>query len=195
MAIRKIIKKGKKAAKRFAVGTDFRGNKKGKGVRKVKQVGIKGVGHIDIKTKDVRGAEDDFPQVKKRSPFIGKKSLNQKFGDKLERIKSGKRGTKKASRVMKKKKSKLDKVKSKLKGGASKVKGAAKRIGRGAKKVGRGIKKTATAPVRVQKRHSKAQAQKEIKDIERAFGTLDRYVEFNPKFKKRADFLRKEANR
>jgi len=36
-------------------------------------------------------------------------------------------------------------------------------------------------------------ARKEIRDIERGFGTVEKYVEFNPDFRGRADALRKRA--
>lgn len=67
------------------------------------------------------------------------------------------------------------------------------KFGNAVEKIKSGVKRAATAIPRAQKRHDKGQARKEIKDIERAFGTLDKYVEFNPDFRGRAESLRKRA--
>lgn len=63
----------------------------------------------------------------------------------------------------------------------------------GARKVGRAVKRVAKAPARAQKRFDTEQARKEIRDIERAFGTVDKYLEFNPDFRGRASSLLKRA--
>ena len=60
-------------------------------------------------------------------------------------------------------------------------------------KIKSGVSRAAKAIPNAQKRHSKGQARKEIKDIERAFGSVEKYVEFNPDFRGRADSLRKRA--
>ena len=55
-------------------------------------------------------------------------------------------------------------------------------------------KRVATRPARAANNKRRGDAQKEIKDIERGFGSLDKYVEFNPEFAGRAKRLRELAD-
>lgn len=54
-------------------------------------------------------------------------------------------------------------------------------------------KKVASAPAKANKRYRKAQAQKEIDDVSRAFGSIDNYVKMYPDYAARAKRLKKEA--
>lgn len=67
------------------------------------------------------------------------------------------------------------------------------KFGSAIEKIKSGARKAATAIPRARERKAVGDAQKEIKDIERAFGTMDKYVEFNPSFAPRAKKLREKA--
>ena len=62
-------------------------------------------------------------------------------------------------------------------------------------KIKSGAKRVATRPKRALNAKKQGDAQKELKNIERAFGSVDKYVELNPTFRKRADELKKLAGR
>jgi hypothetical protein len=89
--------------------------------------------------------KDGSMKTTKRTGFD---KLSFKFGNTLERIKSGARKT--VKKAVKKSKAKSAKIR-------------------------------------------REKARKEIRDIERGFGTVEKYVEFNPDFRGRAERLRKLA--
>ena len=67
------------------------------------------------------------------------------------------------------------------------------KFGSALEKIKSTTKKIASRPKRAAKDKGQGDANREIKDIERAFGSLDRYVEFNPDFASRAKKLREQA--
>jgi len=66
-------------------------------------------------------------------------------------------------------------------------------------KIKSGAMKAAKAPVRAYKksnaRYQKAQAAKELDDVARGFGTVEKYIELNPSYASRAKRLREKAGR
>ncbi len=72
MPVRKALKTLKRAVgkNRPTAAVNFKGNKKGKGVRKHIDIGFRGTNKkISIPTRDVRAAEDSFPKVRRKYPF------------------------------------------------------------------------------------------------------------------------------
>jgi len=67
------------------------------------------------------------------------------------------------------------------------------KFGNALEKIKSTAKKVVTRPARAAASKRKGDAQKEIKDIERGFGSVDKYVEFNPSFAERAKKLRENA--
>ena len=71
------------------------------------------------------------------------------------------------------------------------------KFGNTLEKIKSGAKKTVKKAVNKSKAKSanirRERARKEIRDIERGFGSLGKYVEFNPDFRGRADELRKKS--